>query len=435
MLLAHPHIHRAFEQAERELQALEASDFSADLIKEIQAHKLARVWQRARKIPYYKELLATNPRFEDLPVTPKSVVKNEPERFWPQGEALRPIKYYETSGTTGLPTQTPRLGEDIVWNTLSVASMWKRVLAPEERVSSLLPSDVSPIGDLISNVCEYLNLCLVRAYPYALGICDWERLEQIFQRYRPTCIFAAPGVMLQFMRVLKQRGSFLRVRESVGKIMLLGEVATPALRASLGRNWEAEVIDASYGSTETGTIAAAADGRGLRLLHQSFIAEIATSVGIAPAQPGISGELIVTPLNNHARSLLRYSTGDLVEVQDMADGLLSLKVLGRKEEVLVIGEVVLDVDTAERIIYAVPNITGYMIELEADGCKARLLLERDADFTSKDECKITLLRQEFTQIGIEWTGIVLVNQLPQVTKSGAGLKNWKRSNVRVVQYA
>lgn len=437
MLLSDPQAFRAFQAAEHELESLERCSFAPENVAMIQASKLARVWELALATRYYAPLLGSKvPRLEGLPLTPKSAVKETPELFYVLGG--RPsLKYYETSGTTGTPTPTPRLAEDIVWNTLSVASAWRRVVQTHDRVVSLLPSDVVPIGDLISYVCEYLGCCLVRCYPFAVGVCDWERLQQMFLRYQPTCLFAAPGVLVQCMRLLKARGTFMTLKQSVSKIMLLGEVSTAGLRRMLAQNWEAEVYDASYGSTETGTSAATCEAKRLHALGHSFLLEIHAGDRVHPLQPGARGELVVTTLNNHARPLLRYATGDLVAVESGATCMCGLQlptltILGRKEERLCVNGVDLGVHAIEDAVYGIPGITGYMIEVHGDGSQARLLLEKDIDFPGDGEQRIAGLKRAFAAHGVVWDAVTLLHQLPSITKSGAGQKNWKKTNIRLV---
>ena len=436
MLLSHPHAFQAFEAAQHELEQLEKSFFAQKEVESVKAEKLERLWERAITVPYYKHLVNFDPgHLNSLPVTPKSVVKKQPELFFAQRG--KHIKYYESSGTSGIPTATPRLAEDIIWNTVSVISCWKRILG-DDKVATLLPSDISPVGDLVSNVCEYLGICLVRCYPFALGISDWNRIERLFQRYQPTCLFAAPGVLVQLMRVLKQRGGFTAAKESVSKIMLLGEVSTSGLRQMLAKNWEAKVYDVSYGSTETGTIAAACEDQQLHVLAHSFILEVDDGSEILPLKPGLRGELVVTTLNNYARPLLRYATGDLVEIKSSSSQthdlhLPLLKVLGRKDERIQIKGVALDVETLESQIYKLSGITGYMIEMNKSGEHAKLLLEKDIDFPSELEKQtIESLGEAFKEQGFDWDATFMLNQLPTITKSGGGQKNWKKTNVRMI---
>ena len=49
-------------------------------------------------------------------------------------------------------------------------------------------------GDLVAAVCEYLDLPHARAYPFATGISDWDRVASVCAAFRPTVVFMAPGV-------------------------------------------------------------------------------------------------------------------------------------------------------------------------------------------------------------------------------------------------
>jgi phenylacetate-CoA ligase len=425
------------QAAQNDLDYLEQCQFAPEQVSTIQKRKLPLLWKRAMTTSYYASLAEEAPeKFQEVAITPKAVVKQQAELFQPL-YTKQPLKYYETSGTTGRPTPTLRFAEDIICNVLSVAGLWKRVLQQQDRVASLLPSDVAPVGDLVADVCEYLEIGMVRCYPYAMGICDWDRLEHIFHTYQPTCIFAAPGVLIQWMRLLKQRGDFNAIRAKISKIMLLGEVCTPGLQHMLKRNWQAEVFNVSYGSTETGTIGATCEYGSLHALNYSFILELHISDQLYPLLPGTQGELIATPLNNFARPLLRYATGDIVTVSPhtVCQCELALPVLhiqGRKEDQLHIDGVSLDLETIEHLVYGLENITGYMVEMRSDGSNARLLLEKDIDFNSSQDDSVRTLREQFAARGIAWKDIVLLNQLPAITKSGAGQKNWKKTNVRVI---
>jgi phenylacetate-CoA ligase len=372
----------------------------------------------------------------DLPPTPRSIVRERPELF----AALtseRPFKYYETSGTTGRPMPTYRLREDIVWNVVSLTSAWRRVLQDEDRVAILLPSDLSPIGDTVSNVCELIGACHVRCYPFTLGIVDWDRIGELFLRFRPTAVFASPGVALQAMRLFKSRGTFARVREDVRKLMLLGEVCTTSLRERLAEAWGAQTYNASYGGTEMGTIAGTCRYGALHAFLQSFYLELWNGDEVLPLCPGRSGELVVTTLNAHARPLLRYLTGDTVEIEAGEScgcrlWLPRLRIRGRAQEAVTIHGVPADVEGIEGVVYRSPDFTGYLVELSDDGSRTRLILERDPELQGDGSDAAEAVRLAFLEHSVRWDAVLVVSQLPTMTKSGAGQKNWKRTNVRVL---
>lgn len=100
---------------------------------------------------------------------------------------------------------------------------------------------------------------------------------------------------MQLTRYLKQRQMLERVSESIKAIMLLGEVNTRPFREKLAQWWACDIHDASYGSTETGTLAAVTQGKVQRLTTATNYFELVTANGqIVPLSDGATGRLVVT---------------------------------------------------------------------------------------------------------------------------------------------
>lgn len=435
MWLTDPAALTAFREAHAHLQVLEATSYAPAVTERIRHQKLALVWGRARSIPHYAGL----PAFADcdltrLPIVTKDQVKTNPHRF-ARTDLTGVLKYYESSGSSGRTTPTPRTAADIIGNAISVAGLWRRSLGPEpRRVAALLPSDVLPVCDLVSAACEYLGHTLLRSYPFTLGICDWDRLEALFESYRPDAVFAAPGVLAQWTRVLKSRGRLAEVRASVRTVLLLGEVSLAAQRRKLGQDWNAQVLDASYGSTETGTMAAACEHGALHLLTAGHLFELRDGADTRPLTGGQTGELVTTTLNNHARPLLRYATGDLVQVGDPAScpcglSLPPVQVQGRGDDGIVWRGQSLTEHSLGSVVYEDPRLTGYLVQLRADGSQGRLVLEKDVEVLAADDDITAAARRRCAAAGLEWDDIVVVSQLPVTNKSGGSQKSWKRTNV------
>ncbi len=427
---------KALDAAERERDELVSSHFDPAVVRERQRDKLDKLWDRLGDVPYYRDMAAIRDRdLAGAPVTAKDTVKAEPFAFLRESVTSY-AKYYESSGSTGLPTATPRLAEDMIWNAVSVSAVWGRTLRPGDRVASLVPSDVAPVGDLVAAVAENLGCALLRCYPFAQGICDWDRLADLFTRYRPDHVFVAPGVLSQWTRLLKQRGSLAEVASSVRTLMLLGEVSTAALRRRLGLSWNATAIDVSYGSTETGTIAAGCEHDRMHLLLAGHLLEVRSGTDVEPAEPGHSGELVTTTLNNYARPLVRFGTGDIVSVADDCRCELRLPTLtvhGRQSENVTIAGTTVSVQQIESILYEVDGTTGYVVQLRRpDGAQARLVIEQDVDFTGDVDDLCAEVRRRFAAVDVRWQQVVSVRQLPAVTKAGGSRKNWKRTNVQWV---
>jgi phenylacetate-CoA ligase len=402
--------------------------------------RLQAVWERARATRAYAGLEPySREAFAMLQPTPKRSLKRRPLEF-AATDLGAADKYYETSGTTGTPTPTPRLAQDMIWNSATVADAWDSLLARDDRVAILMPSDLVPVGDLVVSVCELLELAHVRAYPFATGISDWDRIIGLWRTLRPTAVVVAPGVALQLTRLLRRRGELEQVAGAVSRILLLGEVNTAAIRRRLGGWWHADVYDASFGSTETGTLAAACPHGRQHLLTTTNLFEVATGADVHPVADGAAGVLVVTPLHQHARPLLRLATGDEVSVASGCPcGLATptITVEGRSEDAIVVRGVSLTTRAVEDVAYGIAETTGYLVEIDGDGTFAGLLLERDVAWRREQEPELVDAIQQRTRqtIGLAWDRVDFVNALPAQTKSGAAQKNWKRSNVRILAAA
>ena len=433
MWLNDPSAVAAFREAHLQLELLEATHFAPDVVARIQREKLALLWGRARSIPHYTSI----PHFADcdlerLPLTTKDEVKADPAAF-ARTDLSGVLKYYESSGSSGRTTPTPRTAADIIGNAISVAGLWRRTLGREpRRVAALLPSDVIPVADLVAAACEYLGHTALRCYPFTTGVCDWDRLEALFVGYRPDAIFCAPGVLAQWTRLLKSRGRLAEVAASVRTVLLLGEVSIDAQRRRFAADWGAQVLDASYGSTETGTMAAACDRGALHLLAAGHLLELRDGDGARPLTPAAEGELVTTTLNNHARPLLRYATGDVVSVGSTPCGcglaLPTVRVHGRTDDTVRWRGKALTEQLLGSLVYADARVTGYLVQLRDHGTEGRLVLERDVDAVADADIAATA-RARCAAAGLEWDDVVVVSQLPVTSKSGGSQKSWKRTNV------
>lgn len=207
--------------------------------------RLRAVWERARHSTRYGQLGPYHRQaFLKLSPTSKQELKDRTASLI-VGPLHTKVKYYESSGTSGRVTPTPRDAQDIIYNAVSVAEAWRPLLPSDSRVAIALPSDIVPVGDLISSVCEYLDVAHIRCFPFTTGVSDWDRLFSMWRIFAPTVIFAAPGMLLQLTRVAKQRRLLQDLRDPVQTIMLLGEVNSRPFRTASGSWWQAKAFDAS----------------------------------------------------------------------------------------------------------------------------------------------------------------------------------------------
>ncbi|HFN0790190.1 TPA: hypothetical protein ACHB2C_004346 [Klebsiella variicola subsp. variicola] len=400
--------------------------------------KLKQAWEKAKETDAYKNAPDYDKNtFLSFHITTKEELKSAPLSYLRVG-VKDALKYYQTTGTTGTPTPTPRTDKDMIANTVSVAEAWRETLTDHKhRVLILLPSDIVPVADLLVGVCEYLNIPHTKAYPYTVGISDWDKIIGLWHVFNPTVLVIAPGVLLELTQTIKRRGLLKDLSSSVMKIMMLGEVSTPEFRKMVGTWWNASALDASYGSTESGTLAACCEHDKLHLLLGANYFEIEKDGNIFPLKDGINGRLVVTPLNNDARPLLRLNMGDEVTIEygcQCGRNTPYVTVHGRGNDKISLKNTLVSTRDVERIIYSNLDVAGYLLEVSEDGSYARVLLERDAesDKLTEPEKILNIQNKTINSLGFTWDEVHFVNRLPVTTKSGGSQKSWKKSNIHII---
>src|SRR5262249_33200852 len=99
------------------------------------------------------------------------------------------------------------------------------------------------------------------------------------------------------------------------RLLLIAEQTGPSFLCHLERLTGAVAFVGSYGSSETGTVSACCEHGRLHLQLQSYLLELHDERGARLVDGGRDeGELVVTTLDLLGRPLLRYRTGDLIEV-------------------------------------------------------------------------------------------------------------------------
>ncbi|MEU6309695.1 hypothetical protein [Streptomyces sp. NPDC047014] len=413
-----------------------AGDLGADRLR-----LLRTTLVQAAKSPYYAPLLSGFGPGElagagfgilrQLPFTDKEQLREAGLRILsvPLAETVR---YYESSGTTGTPTPTPKTKKDIEANTRGLLLNWRRILRPrEDKAILLVPSDIAPVADAMVYGLEAMDVLSVRAFPFTRGVSGWDQVVRICRQTGITTVLTTPGLSLHFYAELKNRG-LDPTAFGIRTILLLGELLTEPMRAMLERMWNAQVYINSYGSSETGTSATSCPEKRMHLLEHMYHFEWVDPRTGDPTTAE-TAELVLTTLTADARPLLRYRTGDLVRRLPggcaCGLGLPVVEVLGRASDELEIAGRVLRPYEVEEIVYAIPGLLGYCIRFEEDG-RALLCLEVERDHQDEARCReITRLAEEALAARNLPLDIELSFDFNELTKRGGGFKNWKLTHI------
>lgn len=153
----------------------------------------------------------------------------------------------------------------------------------------------------------------------------------LLRQFGAEVIATSPSYALRLARQLSS-GSPAR---HLGTRMLLlsGETVSAGLRESLRRAWGLEQVHSFYGSAELGHVGCDPGADGRIRLSPEFAYEVLVDSAPVPLAPGARGELVVTTLYHEGMPLVRYRTGDLVEltsVRQTGAGIeLEAAILGR----------------------------------------------------------------------------------------------------------
>lgn len=290
-------------------------------LPELHATKLADTLASAAKAPLYRDwlppLLHSAPdgpqsisRFTDLPLMAKgnSRTRGHDAFGLPINQFLH---YYETSGTTGPPWAAPKALDDLIVNTVNIGEMWARMLTPADVALILIIAPLGPAPYQFEKVFEYLGIMSVRPWvEYIDG--DYARVLDLIDSLSVNIFVGAPSRLLAMIQFAVRNHRPIPQFEHV---LLIAEQTGTAQLRHLSHLTGGRVCVGAYGSSETGTIAAACEHSRLHLQVQSYILELIDDRGIRliDGSPD-TGELVVTTLDLPSRPLLRYRTGDLITV-------------------------------------------------------------------------------------------------------------------------
>jgi phenylacetate-CoA ligase len=174
------------------------------------------------------------------------------------------------------------------------------------------------------------------------GLDGRERLRAVAE-FEATAIVCTPTNALGLIDVAQEWG-LEDAFASVGTVICQGEpgASIPAARARIEEAWGARVYDHA-GSTEVGVFSyPCAAGGGLHIGERDFLCEVLDPVTGEDARPGAQGELVLTALTRTGYPVIRFRSGDVVDLGDRCpaghdDVWLPNGIVGRTDDMVVIG--------------------------------------------------------------------------------------------------
>ena len=290
------------------------------------------------------------------------------------------VRYSQTSGTTGEPSIWMDTEEDWQW----MLNNWKEILEKagvEGGSACFFAFSFGPfLGFWTAYEAAVQMGCI--AIPGG-GQSTQARLRAILDN-KVEYLFCTPTYALRLLETAKEQQLALD-NHSLRKIIVAGECggSVPGIRHSIDQAWGREsLLFDHYGMTEVGPVAYEIPGGqgGLRILLDSYHAEVIDPNSLSPLADGELGELVLTPLGRSGSPVLRYRTGDLVRAQRSTDDRgnptfdLLGGILGRTDQMVIVRGVNLYPSAIDAVVRKFPDIAEYEVKIsESRGMKEAVI--------------------------------------------------------------
>jgi phenylacetate-CoA ligase len=299
-------------------------------------------WKAAGVVPGDIRSLADLAR---VPLTTKSELMEDQAAHAPFGSNLTyPVESYtrlhQTSGTTGVPLKVLDTAESWDW----WARCWGHVLAGAGVTASDRVFLAFAFGPFIGFWAALEGARKLGAVMIPGGGRDSAQRLELMRETGATVLCCTPTYALRLAEVARETG-FDMGSLAMKSTVHAGEPGAniPATKARIESVWNAKCFDHA-GASEIGAHSFECEKQpgGTHLVESEFIAEVIDPKTGQPVPPGQRGELVITNLGRWGFPLLRYRTGDLVEitVEPCACGRTSMRfqggILGRADDMVTV---------------------------------------------------------------------------------------------------
>jgi len=252
-----------------------------------------------------------------LPLTTKSELMEDQAAHAPFGTNLTyPLEAYtrlhQTSGTTGVPLKVLDTADSWDW----WGKCWAHVLAGSGVDASDRVFLAFAFGPFIGFWAALEGARKLGAVMIPGGGRDSAQRLELMRETGATVLCCTPTYALRLAEVAREIG-FDMNSLSMKSTVHAGEPGAniPATKQRIEDSWSAKCFDHA-GASEIGAHSFECEKQpgGTHLIESEFIAEVIDPKTGQAVKPGERGELVITNLGRWGFPLLRYRTGDLVEV-------------------------------------------------------------------------------------------------------------------------
>ena len=300
-----------------------------DRLESFQLRKFQRIltWAYDHS-PFYHRLysaaglepgdIKTREDVRKVPKTDKSMLRSiQGTEPFPYGDILAtPLdevtEFRQTSGTTGQPVYHPETWQDWEWSAESWAyALYAQGYRAHDRVFLPFGYSIFIAFWAAHYAAEKIGCEVVPG-----GVLDTEARILKMQELKATAFLATPTYILGMADTARKRLGLDPAKDfSVKKITSAGEpgACIPATRKRMEEAWGAKVYD-QVGATEIGHWGfECQEQSGEHILEAFHLVEIEDSDGAPIAEPGKSGNMVVTTFDRLAHPCIRFDSKDVVQ--------------------------------------------------------------------------------------------------------------------------
>jgi phenylacetate-coenzyme A ligase PaaK-like adenylate-forming protein len=340
---------------------------------------------------FYRERIPERPlrSLEELASIPAVNPHEYREHLPPDGSGILtgPIgtSYsFGSGGTTGKPKFVYRTVPETLANARALGK-------------GLFLSGFARRGDVVGNLLfagnlwasfVSLNQALEQTGAHILpigGHIDLEAQVNLLRAFKANAALTIPSILISIAQYVKRHGidDLKLTRLAYG-----GEHLFPEARRQLAEVLGAErIVSAGYAANDTGAIGfqdETCEG-GVHLVHEDIhIVEILDLESGEPiTEPGKAGKIVVTNVSRHLMPTIRFEVGDLgawVERPERGRRLRRFDLLGRSDEVLIVGGFNVSLEMVAGVLAQVPGLSGHFRMLgRSDGMLDQLVIETESE--------------------------------------------------------
>lgn len=221
------------------------------------------------------------------------------------------VRYGESTGTSGKPTASYITKKDWEENLKYTVASYSEFFSAQDTAIICIPYELAFSAIDIDRALSRIGVTVIAAG--ALNkVCPWERTVRLIEEINPTILVCSGTRAIRLFDMMESEG--LNCNDiGLKYVFYVGEAVSLEKVKKMEEEWGVKLITA-YGSTETNTLSLPCKAGYQHLNEERYYCEVLDLESGQPVGQGEKGELVVTSLQNEAMPVLRYKTGDLVEV-------------------------------------------------------------------------------------------------------------------------